>query len=248
MIANDFHDEDKWLAEGIAAIQHNAFFMHRALDDNNLRDSLKYSAQMLSELRTSRLSPHKYYELYMRAFDELRRLEIFFKDESRHGVSIVDLYVLVQHAGNILPRLYLLCTVGSVYLRCKDTPVRDVLKDLVEMCRGVQHPIRGLFLRSYLSQVSRDKLPDIGSEYEDGDYGSVKDAVDFVLENFSEMNKLWVRLQHQGSGRVKEKKDKERNELRDLVGKNLHVLSQIDGVDLEMYKDTVLPSVLEQVY
>ncbi|WJX15638.1 Vacuolar protein sorting-associated protein 35B [Trifolium repens] len=247
MIANDFHDEDKWLAEGIAAIQHNAFFMHRALDDNNLRDSLKYSAQMLSELRTSRLSPHKYYELYMRAFDELRRLEIFFKDESRHGVSIVDLYVLVQHAGNILPRLYLLCTVGSVYLRCKDTPVRDVLKDLVEMCRGVQHPIRGLFLRSYLSQVSRDKLPDIGSEYEDGDYGSVKDAVDFVLENFSEMNKLWVRLQHQGPGRVKEKKDKERNELRDLVGKNLHVLSQIDGVDLEMYKETVLPSVLEQV-
>nr|GEZ49669.1 vacuolar protein sorting-associated protein 35B-like isoform X2 [Tanacetum cinerariifolium] len=34
------------------------------------------------------------------------------------------------------------------------------------MCRGVQHPIRGLFLRSYLAQISRDKLPDIGSEYE----------------------------------------------------------------------------------
>ena len=34
------------------------------------------------------------------------------------------------------------------------------------MCRGIQHPLRGLFLRSYLSQVSKDKLPDIGSEYE----------------------------------------------------------------------------------
>jgi vacuolar protein sorting-associated protein 35 len=32
-------------------------------DSNNLKDALKYSAQMLSELRTSRLSPHKYYEL-----------------------------------------------------------------------------------------------------------------------------------------------------------------------------------------
>ena len=41
----------------------------------------------------------------MRAFDELRMLEMFFKDESRHGVSIVDLYELVQHAGNILPRM-----------------------------------------------------------------------------------------------------------------------------------------------
>ncbi|XP_027331214.1 vacuolar protein sorting-associated protein 35B-like isoform X3 [Abrus precatorius] len=184
---------------------------------------------------------------YMRAFDELKRLEIFFKDESRHGVSIVDLYELVQHAGNILPRLYLLCTVGSVYLRCKDAPVREVLKDLVEMCRGIQNPIRGLFLRSYLSQVSKDKLPDIGYEYEEGESNGVIDAVEFVLQNFTEMNKLWVRLQHQGPGRIREKKEKERNELRDLVGKNLHVLSQIEGVDLDMYKDTVLPNVLEQV-
>lgn len=32
-------------------------------DANNLRDALKFSAQMLSELRTSKLSPQKYYEL-----------------------------------------------------------------------------------------------------------------------------------------------------------------------------------------
>ncbi|XP_074273569.1 vacuolar protein sorting-associated protein 35B-like isoform X4 [Silene latifolia] len=51
----------------------------------------------------------------------------------------------------------------------------------------------------------------------------------------------------QGPGRVKEKCEKERNELRDLVGKNLHILSQIEGVDLEMYRDTVLPRILEQV-
>ncbi|GAB4852552.1 Vacuolar protein sorting-associated protein 35B [Ancistrocladus abbreviatus] len=246
MIVDGVEEEEKWLAEGIAGAQHNAFYMHRALDANNLREALKYSAQMLSELRTSKLSPHKYYELYMRAFDELRKLEIFFKDESRHGVSVVDLYELVQHAGNILPRLYLLCTVGSVYIKTKEAPAKDILKDLVEMCRGVQHPIRGLFLRSYLCQVTRDKLPDLGSEYE-GDGDTVMDAVDFVLQNFTEMNKLWVRMQHQGPVRVKEKREKERSELRDLVGKNLHILSQIEGVDLEMYHNTVLPRVLEQV-
>uniref|UniRef100_A0A2C9TZT2 Vacuolar protein sorting-associated protein 35 n=1 Tax=Manihot esculenta TaxID=3983 RepID=A0A2C9TZT2_MANES len=246
MILGGIEDEEKWLAEGIAAIQHNAFYLHRALDANNLREALKYSAQMLSELRTSKLSPHRYYQLYMRAFDELRGLEIFFKDESRHGVSVVDLYELVQHAGNILPRLYLLCTVGSVYIKSKEAPAKDVLKDLVEMCRGVQHPIRGLFLRSYLAQVSRDKLPDIGSEYK-GDADTAMDAVEFVLQNFTEMNKLWVRMHYQGPGRVREKQEKERSELRDLVGKNLHVLGQIEGVDLEMYRDTVLPRVLEQV-
>lgn len=47
----------------------------------------------------------------MRAFDELRKLEIFFKEEARRGCSIVDLYELVQHAGNILPRLW----VGKFY-------------------------------------------------------------------------------------------------------------------------------------
>lgn len=239
-------EQEKWLAEGIAGLQQNAFYMHRALDSNNLRDALKYSAQMLAELRTSRLSPHKYYELYMRAFDELRKLEFFFREENKRGCTIIDLYELVQHAGNILPRLYLLCTVGSVYIKSKEAPAKDVLKDLVEMSRGIQHPIRGLFLRSYLSQVSRDKLPDVGSEYE-GDGGTVMDAVEFVLQNFTEMNKLWVRMQHQGPAREKEKREKERSELRDLVGKNLHVLSQIEGVDLEMYRDIVLPRVLEQV-
>ncbi|KAG5542987.1 hypothetical protein RHGRI_015918 [Rhododendron griersonianum] len=246
MITSGFEDEDKWLAEGIAGIQQNAFYMHRALDANNLREALKYSSQLLSELRTSRLSPHKYFELYMRAFDELRKLEMFFKEQDRHGCSVADLYELVQHAGNILPRLYLLCTVGSVYIKSKDAPAKDVLKDLVEMCRGVQHPIRGLFLRSYLAQVSRDKLPDIVSECE-GDADTIMDAVEFVLQNFIEMNKLWVRMQLQGPVRVIEKRNKERNELRDLVGKNLHVLSQIEGIDLEMYKDTVLPRILEQV-
>jgi vacuolar protein sorting-associated protein 35 len=182
-------DEEKFLAAGIAGLQQNSFYMHRALvtspinpnfnlsssillaiilisdssynfqfsidldpfsdfpfsdslqDSNNLRDALKYSAQMLSELRTSKLSPHKYYELCeflfsdpplldceidsvllllrlficklnslcgfldMRAFDQLRKLEMFFEEETRRGCSIIDLYELVQHAGNILPRL-----------------------------------------------------------------------------------------------------------------------------------------------
>lgn len=44
--------------------------------------------------------------LDMRAFDQLRKLEMFFEEETRRGCSIIDLYELVQHAGNILPRLW----------------------------------------------------------------------------------------------------------------------------------------------
>ena len=49
-------------------------------------------------------------------------------------------------------------------------------------------------------QVSRGLLPDTGSEFE-GEGGNISDALEFLLLNFTEMNKLWVRMQHQGSGK-----------------------------------------------
>lgn len=83
-----------------------------------------------------------------------------------HPLQLTALAFQYLHINCVISIRYLLCTVGSVYIKSKEAPAKDVLKDLVEMCRGIQHPVRGLFLRSYLSQVSRDKLPDIGSEYE----------------------------------------------------------------------------------
>jgi vacuolar protein sorting-associated protein 35 len=75
----------------------------------------------------------------------------------------------------------------------------------------------------------------------------LQDSIGFVLTNFIEMNKLWVRLQHQGLSRDREKREMERKELRILVGTNLVRLSQLEGVDLDMYQTTILPSVLQQV-
>lgn len=64
-----------------------------------------------------------------------------------------------RYAGNIVPRLYLMITVGSVYMAVPDAPVKEIMKDMLEMSRGVQHPTRGLFLRHYLSGQTRDCLP-----------------------------------------------------------------------------------------
>ena len=49
-----------------------------------------------------------------------------------------------------------------------------------------------------LSQVCRGLLPDTKAE-EGSQAGSISDALDFLLLNFTEMNKLWVRMQHQGA-------------------------------------------------
>lgn len=66
--------------------------------------------------------------------------------------------------------------------------------------------------------------------------GDISDSMDFVLLNFAEMNKLWVRMQHQGHSRDREKRERERQELRILVGTNLVRLSQLEGVNVERYK------------
>lgn len=69
-------EQDKFLKEASNSVKKNAYFMRKAMDEGNLREALRYSAAMLGELRTSFLSPQKYYELYMQVFDELGNLEV----------------------------------------------------------------------------------------------------------------------------------------------------------------------------
>jgi hypothetical protein len=238
-------ENDHFLAEATTSVKKHAWHMKRAMDLANLKDVLQHAADMLYELRTSRLTPRNYYALYMDIANELMHLENFFSDMHRKGTPMEDLYRMVQHAGNVLPRLYLLVTAGSVYIASKEAPAKDILKDVVEMSKGVQHPMRGLFLRNYVSHMTKNKLPDVDNEYE-GEGGSVQHSVDFVLQNFSEMNKLWVRMQYQRT-HAKSKREKQRRELKVLVGTNLRRLSDLEGINVEYYKASVLPRILEQV-
>jgi vacuolar protein sorting-associated protein 35 len=176
----------------------------------------------------------------------MRELEDYVSALQKSGQNIAKLYEEVQYCNNVVPRLYLMCCVGGVYIASLEAPAKTILKDLIEMIKGVQHPMRGLFLRSYLSHVTKNRMPDVGSPYE-GAGGSVQDAVDFILQNFSETNRLWVRLQTQGTKADKKKREKERQDLRVLVGTNLVRLSQLEGLDVNEYKASVLPQILEQV-
>lgn len=235
-------DQARLLEDALTVVRQQTHLMRKCLETpGKLMDALKCSSTLVSELRTSSLGPKQYYELYMAVFDALRHLSSYLKDS--HPVNhLADLYELVQYAGNIIPRLYLMITVGTVYMSIEDAPVKEIMKDMMEMSRGVQHPIRGLFLRYYLSGQARENLP-MGNG--DGPEGNLQDSISFTLTNFVEMNKLWVRLQHQGHSRERELRTQERKELQLLVGNNLVRLSQL--VDLETYKNVILQPLLEQV-
>ncbi|CAJ0920055.1 unnamed protein product, partial [Mesorhabditis belari] len=245
-------EQEKFLETAVKTVKAEAFEMKRSLDKSKRMDALKHASIMLAELRTGLLTPKYYYRLYIDVVNELNHLESFLLDElekEKKEESIAELYEHVQYAGTIIPRMYLMITVGVVYMKLMPQMRAELLNDLVEMSRGVQHPLRGLFLRHYLLQVTKSLLPDAAEGVEPAIPGSgtVRDTIDFIKLNFSEMNKLWVRQQHQGPSKEREKRERERMELRILVGTNLVRLSQLEHLTQEVYEKEVLPSILEQV-
>ena len=89
-----------------------------------------------------------------------------------------------------------------------------------------------------LSDLLPEKLDD-----SDDEFGNINHSIDFLLSNFVEMNKLWVRMQFQGSKMDQEKRENERKMLQDLVGKNLTYLSQLDTLDFNLFSTSVLDKV-----
>uniref|UniRef100_A0AC35TY82 Vacuolar protein sorting-associated protein 35 n=1 Tax=Rhabditophanes sp. KR3021 TaxID=114890 RepID=A0AC35TY82_9BILA len=256
-------EQEKILEDALKVVVKEGSLMTACLQTNEIMEALKHASNMISELRTSLLSPKNYYKLFIDVTFELSKLEQYLKEKNDNGRSVGELYELVQYAGNIIPRLYLLITVGTVYMLSGGTSKKQLLNDLVEMCKGVQQPLRGLFLRNYLLTHLKALLPeasdgntkepiaemagnDIEEESGEGQNGSGSTPIEVIMTNFSEMNKLWVRMQHQGPSKEKDRREAERRELRILVGSNLVILSQLDNLTLDMYEKLVLPHILQQ--
>ena len=72
----------------------------------------------------------------MAVFDALRYLSVHLREN--HPVNhLADLYELVQYAGNIVPRLYLMITVGTAYMSIEGAPVKELMKDMMDMSRCI---------------------------------------------------------------------------------------------------------------
>lgn len=183
----------------------------------------------------------------MQIFNDIKELEEKFIEEHKQGRKLSDLYESVQQASGVLQRLYLLILVGSARIQTKEAKAKEIIQDLIEMVKGIQHPLRGLFLRYFMLKKLKDKLPDTGYteknpkiNREDGD---TNDSINFLFQNLIEMNRLWIRMQH-----TKEKEILQRDfEINMLVGENLVRLSGLSGVDLGCYTRIVLPRLFDLI-
>jgi hypothetical protein len=350
--------QNRLLTDATRKVQEHAYYMKQAMERNDLPQVLDRAASMVGELgehahahhhhhlhppapgatgSTTALSPKNYYELHLRALEELPNLEDYLLNvavgtttsttttstpsnannmatggPASHNLmnttmnnhimspggptnhplpspgpgqppvisyTMKELYDCVQYCPNVLSRLYLQICAASALIRSGQVGARWVLKDMIQAVKCVQNPVRGLFLRHYLLQAFRDKLPNdpippdeeeqvvttaggtmippttpapvVAADVTSVEQGTVKDSYEFILANFIEMNKLWVRIQHlPGDGRSKEvrrRREKDRNELRILVGTNLVRLSSLDSVTSRIYGQVILPTVLDHI-
>jgi vacuolar protein sorting-associated protein 35 len=140
-------------------------------------------------------------------------------------------------------------TAGSVLIDTDEITAKAVVQDLLGMLKGVQHPFRGLFLRYYFLKMIKDKIPDGRDEdYQEvleREFGSLDTIIEILLENLAEMNKLWIRINT--LFKDKKRKKQERQDLKITVGENIVRLSGMEGVTLDVYKEKVLPPLLEHI-
>ena len=237
-------DQERYLDRGLKKIKAQSFHIHTSIEKNNLRQCLKETYSMLSELRTNALTPKNYYHLFTTVFDEMIIVENFFSEEIKRGRKVRDIYDSVQQAVYLIPRLYLMITAGSLVMENEPKSANEIIFDLLGMIKGVQNPIRGLFVRYYLLKRIKDKLPDKDNVYlQEG--GNFDDTLKFLLQNMDEMNRLWIRLGSDVLGNEKVLRDKERVELKILVGESINRLSSLDGLTLEIYEKEVLPAIFK---
>ena len=237
-------EQEKYLDESLKVVKAQGYHIHQARDRNNCRATLRETAHMLLELKSSLLTPSSYYQLYSVILDEMLNVLNFFKEEARRGRRMRKLYDIVQQASNIIPRLYLMIAVGSVVIENDPKQCKEILSDLLGMIKGVQSPTRGLFTRHFFMKLIKDKLPDKGNEYETENC-NVEDSVNFILQNLEEMTRLWIRLSANTVGDEKILRDKERLDLKILIGENINRLSSLEGLSLELYQSKILPKLTE---
>ena len=231
------------LEKGLKKIKEQTFHINSAIEKNNLRQCLKESYTMLCELRTNELSPKNYYSLYMSVVDTMLTVKNYMIEEISRGRRLIDLYDDVQQAQSVIPRLYLMITAGSIYIERVPRSTRIIIYDMLGLVKAVQNPIKGLFLRNYLLKMIKDKLPDKDNIYlREG--ANFEDSIKFIIENMEEMNRLWIRLSGGVQGGERVRREKERDELKVLIGESMTKLSSLENLNLELYEETVLPKLL----
>jgi vacuolar protein sorting-associated protein 35 len=182
----------------------------------NCANVLNASFKLCEPLK-SNLSAKEYYEFFLTVFDGLSLLSDYISLNTLGK----DFYDQGQFHSEIIPRLYITVTIGiALYTQTQDP---EILEDVLEMVKGVKHPLRGLFLRFYLNKRIKELLKE-----------NSLSSIRLLLNNLSEMNSLWSRIEI----------IEEREAMKITVGENIERLSVL-CTEKEFYLKEIFPKCVE---
>ena len=235
-------DQDIELENLFIKVKEVSVDINTAINNNDLPLLLNKAYIMLSELRTSSLNPKYYNRLYNEVYDEMQFIQNFIKNSTYSGRKPKRLYEAAQQASFLIPRLFLQIVTGVVYIETEPRMCCDIMFDLIQMIKGVQHPIRGFFTRYFLLKTIKDVLPDKGNKYESSNI-SFEDSLSFLFENLEEMNTLWIRIPTDAKHLNKpiQVTNKERLDVKHLLGENIIKIASMKGMTFDIYTKVVLP-------
>ena len=222
-------DQNVLLDNALQSVKSSSLKMKNSIEKNDMRQTLKNASELLSELKTSLLTPKNYYQLYTAIYDELIYLQNFFREETKKGRRLKELYEAVQQSISIIPRIYLLIIVGTIFIesdQCEEK--EDLIYDMIQMTKGIQNPIRGLFARYFLLKMLKEHL----------------NFIDDIIDNFKDMNRLWIRINRLNEYNL-EQIPYIRNDMKVLVGENFTRLASLNNLNSEIYREQILIPIIQ---
>ena len=222
-------DEKQILENMFKHIKMTSMKMKNSIDRNDMRQVLKYSVDIINVLKTDFKTPSYYNQLFLNVYESLLPLDIYFREEIKRGRRIKEFYEAVQQCITVLPRLYLMILVGNIYIENCPNEKNEILSEIMKMANGVQHPLRGFYLRYFIIKILKKNFDDIES----------------ILINIKEMNKLWIRIGHMKHLLGKSDVERVRNELKEIIGDNVIKLANVQDINDNVYKNKILLPLLK---
>uniref|UniRef100_A0A6G3MDX1 Vacuolar protein sorting-associated protein 35 (Trinotate prediction) n=1 Tax=Henneguya salminicola TaxID=69463 RepID=A0A6G3MDX1_HENSL len=128
--------------------------------------------------------------------------------------------------------------IGTVILSRDSNLFENITKDLSMACISVQSPLKGLYLRKFLTDS-------ILSIHISDQLALHSTFFDFLLTNFSSINRLWIKTRFY-VGEL-EAYDEIHFRLKFFIHSCLNRISDSINTDGEMYGSVVLPKILDEI-
>ena len=241
-------DEEVFLDKALKNVRRQNFLIANEIERNNLRFILKQAFNLLCELRSDYFSPKNYQTLYNQVITELFPIYNYMNVEVSRGREPWDIFESVQQCRYVIPKLYLIILSASIYIENSPDKCKEILDELLEFMKQSQSPIRTLFVRYYLVQMLKGKLPDGDNKYIKEGGCTIMDTIDFLIKNLEEMNRAWIRMSLNASPEDLPILENERNDVKRLISDMIEIFSKLEGLNMELFEKGILPRLVDIIF